>query len=187
MSLMLGFAPFILFAVLMRLSVDLALWASLAVAFTIGIRAFLHTRVLKLLDAASTAVFGLLAIYKGFFAPALPGPAVRLIVDMSLLAIAVVSLIARQPFTLQYAREDVPQEFWFDPVFVRANYVIAAVWALALAIMAAADGTATFDPQVPITSAVAAGLVALGGALTFSWRYPAYVQKRIGARDLRSH
>ncbi len=180
MSLMLGFAPFILFAVLMRLSVDLALWASLAAAFSIGIRAFLHTRVLKLLDAGSTVVFGLLALYKGFLDPALPAPAVRLIVDTALLAVVVASLIARQPFTLQYAREEVAPEHWDDPVFVRANYVIAAVWAFALAVMALADGTATFNPRMPITGAVAAGLVALAAALTFSWRYPAYVQKHMG-------
>jgi hypothetical protein len=179
MSLVLGFAPFILFAILMRLSVDLALWISLAVAFTIGIRAFLHTRVLKTLDVASVAIFGILALYKGFFAPALPGPAVRLIVDASLFAVALASLVAQQPFTLQYAREEVDHVFWDDPVFVRANYVIAIVWALAFLVMAIADGAATFDPSIPLTGAVAAGLAALIGALAFTWRYPAYVQRRI--------
>lgn len=181
MSLVLGFAPFILFAVLMRLSVDLALWMSLAVAFTIGIRAFLQTRVLKTLDAASVAIFGILALYKGFFAPALPASAVRLIVDASLLAVALASLIARTPFTLQYAREEVDHAFWDDPLFVRANYIVAIVWALAFAIMALADGAATFDPSIPLTGAVAAGLAALIAALAFTWRYPAYVQRRIGS------
>src|SRR5215472_17800348 len=140
----------------MRLSVDLALWVSLAVAFTIGIRAFLQTRVLKTLDGASVAIFLILALYKGFFAPALPGPAVRLIVDASLLAISIASLVARQPFTLQYAREEVDPVFWEDPVFIRANYIIAIVWALAFLVMALADGAATFDPSMPLTGAVAA-------------------------------
>jgi hypothetical protein len=181
MSLVLGFVPFILFAILMRLSVDLALWAALAVAFTIGIRAFLQTRVLKLLDAASVAIFGVLALYKGFIEPGLPQAAVRMIVDASLLTIAIVSLIRRQPFTLQYAREEVAPEFWSEPVFVRANYIIAVVWAFAFAIMTAADAAVTFNPAMPLTGAVAAGLLALAGALTFTWRYPDHIRRRIGA------
>ncbi|MEJ1969273.1 MAG: hypothetical protein WDN03_11675 [Rhizomicrobium sp.] len=55
MNLVLGFVPFILFAVLMRLSTDLALWIAFAAAFTLGMRSFLDTRVLKTLDAATPA------------------------------------------------------------------------------------------------------------------------------------
>src|SRR5512143_2732447 len=71
MKLVLGFVPFILFATLMRLSDDLALWITFAAAFTLGMRSFLDTRVLKTIDAGSTALFGLLALYKGFIQPSL--------------------------------------------------------------------------------------------------------------------
>jgi len=182
MNLVLGFAPFILFALLMRLSVDLALWASFAVAFTIGIRAFLQTRVLRLLDGASTAIFGILALYKGFLAPGLPPAAVRLIVDASLLAIAIASLIARQPFTLQYVRDEGSSEAWEWPAFLRMNYAIAMVWTLAFAIMTLADGAATFDPAMPLTAAVAAGLLALLGAIAFTWRYPSRIRAQQNRR-----
>jgi hypothetical protein len=47
------------------------------------------------------------------------------------------SLLVRQPFTLQYAREDAPREMWHEPHFLRANYVITWVWAMAFAIEAA--------------------------------------------------
>lgn len=41
------------------------------------------------------------------------------------------SMLARQPFTLPYAKEEVDREYWDSPVFLRANYVLTGVWALA--------------------------------------------------------
>ena len=43
-------------------------------------------------------------------------------------AIAFGSVILRMPFTLQYAREDVPEEYWHEPEFLRVNYLITWVW-----------------------------------------------------------
>jgi hypothetical protein len=166
MTLALGFAPFILFAILMRLSVDLALWVAFAAAFAIGIRAFLETQVLRLLDAGSMVLFAMLALYRGFVDPGLSATAVRVIIDSGLLAIVLGSLGLQQPFTIQYARE--PRDDWDSPGFLRANYVLSMVWALALAITTAADAA------IPMTGAVAAGLAALAGALAFTWRYPEF-------------
>lgn len=180
MNLVLGFVPFILFAVLMRLSADLALWAAFAAAFTLGIRSFLDTRVLKTLDGGNTALFGVLALYKGFIQPSLPFGVLLLLVDGGLLAIMVASLLLHEPFTLQYAREQVAPDEWQSPEFLRANYVVTGVWVAALTVMTATDAAATFVPQVSVTTAVAAGFVALVAALTFSLRYPAYLRSRGG-------
>ena len=176
MNLVLGFVPFILFDVLMRLSVDLALWAAFAVAFTLGMRSFLDTRVLKTLDAGNTALFGVLALYKGFIQPGLAYGAVLLAVDGGLLAIAIFSIVLHEPFTLQYAREQVAPEQWEAPAFLRANYVVTAVWTGALLVMTLADAAALLVPIVSVTDAAVAGLVALALALTFSLRYPAYLR-----------
>ena len=184
MNLVLGFVPFILFSVLMGLSPDVALWAAFAAAFTLGMRSFLDTRVLKTLDAGSTALFGLLALYKGFVQQSLSFGAVLLAVDGGLLAIMIASLLWHEPFTLQYAREQVAPEEWETPLFLRSNYVVTGAWVAALAIMTAADAAATLAAAIPQTAAVAAGLVALAAALTFSLRYPAYLRTRdeAGAR-----
>ncbi|MEI9991293.1 MAG: hypothetical protein WDM86_14755 [Rhizomicrobium sp.] len=181
MNLVLGFLPFILFDVLMRLSADMALWAAFAVAFTLGMRSFLDTRVLKTLDAGNTALFGTLALYKGFIQPGLADGTVLLAVDGGLLAIIVFSLLLHEPFTLQYAREQVAQEQWGAPAFLRANYVVTAVWMAALLIMTIADAAALLVPAVTLTEAAVAGLVALALALTFSLRYPAYLRGEGGA------
>lgn len=49
--------------------------------------------------------------------------------NIALAAIAASSLLIRKPFTLSYARETTPEEYWDTPVFLRTNYVISAVWA----------------------------------------------------------
>ncbi len=176
MNLVLGFVPFILFAVLMRLSTDLALWIAFASAFTLGMRSFLDTRVLKTLDAGNTALFGALALYKGFIQPSLTYGAVLLGVDGGLLAIVVLSLALHEPFTLQYAREQVSPEQWEAPGFLRANYRVTGVWPAALAIMTLADAAALLVPAISTSDAAVTDLVVLGLALTFSLRYPAYMR-----------
>jgi len=180
MNLVLGFVPFILFAVLMGLSPDMALWVAFAAAFALGMRSFLDTRVLKTLDAGNTVLFGLLALYKGFIQPSLSYGAVLLAVDGGLLAIVVASLLLHEPFTLQYAREQAAPEQWNSQVFLRTNYVVTAVWVAALAIMTAADAAATLAAKISVTAAAAGGLVALAAALTFSLRYPAHLRSRSG-------
>lgn len=178
MGMLLGFAPFIIFALLTSISVDLALWAALAAAFTIAIRDFAHTRLLRVLDVGSTALFGMLALYAGFIQPSLSIQAVRLVVDGGLLMIAVSSMASGNPFTLDYAREQVSEGLWHAPRFVRANYIITAVWAIAFAAMTAVDAAATFNKRFPLTLDVAAGLAALTLAVAFTARFPIAMRMR---------
>jgi hypothetical protein len=134
------------------LSDDLALWIAFAAAFALSMRSFLDTRVLKTLDGGNTVLFGALALYKGFIQPGLTFSTLLLAVDGGLLAIIIASLVLHEPFTLQYAREQVAPEDWQSPTFLHANYVVSGVWVAALAIMTAADAAAL----------AAAGALALG-------------------------
>jgi hypothetical protein len=179
MGILLGFAPFILFALLTNISVSLALWVAFAAAFAIGIRDFAHTRILRVLDVGSTILFGLLALYAGFIQPSLSVQAVRLVVDCGLLLIAATSMAIRNPFTLQYAREQTPQEFWNTPVFIRTNYIITAVWTLAFLVTTAADATATFNKKFPLSLDIGVGLAALALAVIFTARYPVLMRARV--------
>ena len=65
MNLVVGFAPFILFTLLSRLSADLALWVAFAAAFVVTIRDFVESPSLRLLDAGSFILFALLALVRG--------------------------------------------------------------------------------------------------------------------------
>ena len=176
MGILLGFMPFIVFAALSGLSIDLALWTALAFAFVIGIRDFAHTRLLRILDVGCLTLFALLALYTGFIQPGISIGTVRLLVDGGLLVIALVSIFVGNPFTLEYTREQTPKEHWTAPHFLRANYIAAGVWVFAFAAMTAADAAATFDARLSLRLDVAVNLAILALALVFTARYPAYVR-----------
>jgi hypothetical protein len=83
-----------------------------------------------------------------------------------------VSIIVGQPFTLQYARRGTPQEMWSTPDFIWVNYAITAVWAVAFAVMVAADLAIIYVPGLPISLGIGATAVAIIGAAYFTQWYP---------------
>ena len=102
---------------------------------------------------------------------------VRLAVDAGLLAIVVISLGIGRPFTLQYARERVPAQFWNPPIFLATNRIITAVWAGAFAVLVAADAAAEYVPAVPLWVDVGASVAALLVAIWFTRWYPDQVRR----------
>lgn len=51
-----------------------------------------------------------------------------LLSNSALALIAWSSLLIGKPFTLQYAREQVPKQFWRKPGFIKVNNILTAVW-----------------------------------------------------------
>ncbi|HEY1836854.1 MAG TPA: hypothetical protein VGG36_04305 [Rhizomicrobium sp.] len=176
MGILLGFTPFIAFALLTSLSVSLAIWIAFAIAFALAIRDFASTKTIRVLDGGGLLLFGALALVAGFIAPSLSMQGARFIIDAGLLAVALGSLVMRNPITLQYARDQVAPEFWDDRRFVRANYGVTAVWTLAFATMATADAIATFTKHLPPSLDIAAGLGALAVAILVTVRYPNFAR-----------
>jgi len=171
MTLILGFAPFILFAVLSRLSADLALWAAFAAAFVVTIRDFVESPSLRLLDVGNLAVFGLLALGRGFLAPDMSLVLVRALAELALFLLLAVSLLRRKPFSLEYAHATAEERA--RPLFLRVNMAVSAVWTAAFAAMAAADIALVLVSTLPLWPAIAVSVLALGAAITFTLRYPA--------------
>jgi hypothetical protein len=178
MNLVFGFAPFILFFLLSRLSADLALWAAFAAAFVVTIRDFVESPSLRLLDVGNLVVFGLLALVRGFLLPAMSLAAVRFAVDAALLLLLAASLLRHRPFSLQYVRLH-PGESWPPEWYLRVNYLTSMVWAIAFGAMTCADAAVAFIPGMPIYPAVAIGAAALTIAVTFTLRYPALAAARL--------
>lgn len=175
MGILLGFTPFIVFALLTGVSVSLALWLAFAAAFAIGIRDFLHAKMIRMLDVTCLVLFAMLAIYTGFIQPSLPVQAVRMIADVVLLLLALISMARKIPFTEQYVRDEMPERFWDTPDFVRASYMLSSVWAAAFLVMTVADGLTTFAHHLSFSLDVAIGLAALAAAIVFTVRYPAHL------------
>jgi hypothetical protein len=173
MTLILGFAPFILFAALSRLSIDLALWAAFAAAFVVTIRDFVESPSLRLLDVGNLALFGLLALIRGFLAPGLLSSEVlvRAAAELFLFLLLSVSLARGRPFSLDYAH--VAAEERARPLFLKVNRLISGIWAAAFAAMAATD-LLVLLARLPLWPAIAVSVAGTAIAITFTLRYPAW-------------
>ena len=174
MGILLAFAPFIAFAVLDRfLGATTGLVAGALVSAALLARDWLDARRSpKILEIGTFILFGAMAAYALVGGPQWSVIGVRLRVDAGLLLIVLVSLALRQPFTLQYAREQVDRDLWSSPVFIRTNYVITAVWALAFLVMVLADLVMLYLPDVPLRVGIFVTVAALVGAVKFTGWYP---------------
>jgi len=182
-ALLIGFAPLVIFCVLARLSLNLALWIAFATAFSLGIKSFLETGILRLLDVGGMVLFGLLALYAGFIQRGVEISWVGLILETGLLGIALWSLARGKPFTIEYAAEQTPPERWDTPLFLRTNNRLSWAWAASFAAMAAADAQTLFLHTIAPNKAAAIGLAVLAVALIYTWQSGV----RIGQRFGRTH
>jgi hypothetical protein len=180
MDILISFLPFVVFFALMRLVTPVA---GLIGAFVVSSLLFWRMRrraeSVKILEVGSLILFGLLTIYTFVAASRWTVARVRLAVDAGLLAIVVVSLGIGRPFTLQYARERVPAQFWNSPVFLATNRIITAVWAGAFVVLVAADAAAEYVPAVPLWVDVGASVAALLAAIWFTRWYPDRVRRAV--------
>ena len=179
MNILLGLAPFIVFFVLMRLVSPLAgLAAAFAVSFLLGVHQWWRGEQVKVLEVGGLLLFGVLVLYTLIATPHWSVATVRLAVDSGLFAIVLVSLAIGMPFTLQYARERVPKEYWTSPLFYTTNQRITGVWAAAFAVMTTADAAAEYIDAIPLWIDVAATIAAFVTAVWFTQWYPTVVRRR---------
>lgn len=187
MGILLGFVPFIVFALVSAVSVSLALWLGFTAAFVITIRDFVESPTLRLLDAGSVILLGGLALFAGFIEPSISRPTIRLVAESGFALLALISLVLRRPLSLAYGHEHITEEVWNTPAFVRTNYVITLAWLFAFVAMALADAAMTFNPQMAMSLDLAIGLAALGLAVIFTVRYPARLQRRAARSGPTGH
>jgi hypothetical protein len=128
MYYVMGFAPWIIWAVLSGSNWRVGLCAAALAALVLVIRAC-RRHDLDLLTGVTFLFFAVMTVI------ALADPKSGLhdwTTALSAGALAVIawgSLAVRQPFTLSIAKKQVPEEAWGHPLFIRTNDVITAVWA----------------------------------------------------------
>jgi hypothetical protein len=170
LNILLAFAPFIIFALIDRsVGPTEGLVTGAMASAALLLRDWLMPgRSPKILEIGTVILFGALALYAVFGGPTWSIVGVRLYVDAGLLFIVLISVALRLPFTLQYAREKVPMEFWNSRQFVRTNYVITGVWAVAFAVLVLADLILLYIPTLPPRIGIFMTIGALVGAVKFT-------------------
>jgi hypothetical protein len=184
MGILLAFAPFIAFALVDRfVGPTEGLCAGMTVSVALLARDWFSGRTPKILEIGTALLFGGLTLYAVVGEPTWSVIGVRLCVDTGLLLIVLVSMAVGRPFTLQYAREQVAPEFWSSPEFVRTNYTITAIWALAFFVMVIAELALLYTPGLPQRVGIIAIILALVGAVKFTGWYPEHVRRRTKSPD----
>ena len=135
MGILIGFLPWLIYGVLLSLGhLKIAIAIPLAFMLLAG-RQDLWGAHLKVL---SLGTFSFLVAMLGaafFVPPDRLSPWLPVLSHSALLLITLVSILIGKPFTIEYAREEVPQERWNTPRFLRVNYVLTFGWLLAFFIM----------------------------------------------------
>lgn len=179
MNILLGFAPFLVFALLDRLfgSIEGLIAGTVMSAILVGRELMVGHRSPKILEIGTLLLFGGLALYAVLMRPDWSMVGVRLRVDVGLLAIVLLSIALRRPFTLQYAREQADRTGRETAGFIRANYAISSAWAAAFAVLVAADVLMMTRPDVPLRVGIIATIAALYAAVKFTAWYPDHLAK----------
>ncbi|MBF6558155.1 MAG: hypothetical protein IVW52_18770 [Acidimicrobiales bacterium] len=135
-----GFAPWIAFSVLEGPKrYELAIGAALGIAVLQLVLGMVVGARPKQLDVAAIIFFvGMLV------AGLLVGPDGQTWLDRwsgevsnaMLVVVALGSIVLRVPFTIQYAQEMTPKEYWDTPLFLHINYVLTWVWTATFAVTA---------------------------------------------------
>jgi hypothetical protein len=181
MGALLGFAPFIGFALIENLwgvLPGLVAGALISIALLVFDRLQRQSEV-NILEAGSAVMFTVLASV--VFANG--GDAwslwrVRLWVDGSLLLIVLGSIVAGRPFTLHHARRRVSAEVARSARFLRTNNILSGAWALAFAVLVATDLLMVLHPQTPVRVAIGLTLAALAAAAWFTKSYTARLRNQ---------
>jgi hypothetical protein len=181
MTIFLILAPFGAFGVLMLVTTAaVSLFATAGLCLAIVGYDVIRGGSVKMFMAGAVIVFGALGCYITLVDGNWSGVAVRTAVDIGFLAIALLSMAVRLPFTLQYARENVDHATAQLPGFMRANYIITGAWTGALVLMLIADILMIYVPNLPLWIGLGIAFAARNCAVYFTKWYPQYRRAKYG-------
>ena len=175
MMIFLILAPYGAFAAQMLFaSAAASLFVSAAICVGVIALDVVKGRSIKMLGAGSAILFAALGCYVTLVDTSLSSTAVKLTVDTGVLAISLMSILIRRPFTLQYARQVVDAETAQLPGFQKANYVITWAWTAAFLLMVLANVLLIYLPGLPLWAGIAIAFAARNTAIYFTKWYPGY-------------
>ncbi|MGH6713719.1 MAG: hypothetical protein ACREEK_32800 [Bradyrhizobium sp.] len=181
MTIFLILAPYGAFALLMLVSsADVALFTGAAICLAVIAYDMVRGRSLKILGVGSVIVFSAVGGYVTEIDPDLSVSAVKFAVDTGIFVVTLGSILIGKPFTLQYALEVVDAETAKLPGFIKANYLITAVWTVSMLLMMAGNVALIYVPGLPLWSGLLIAFAARNSAVYFTKWYPEYRKAKYG-------
>lgn len=176
--------PFVAFASLINLTTaSTALLVAATLCLIVIGYDLAKGRTIKMLPAGAALLFAALGGYIIVANADLSTLTVRIIVDAGTLAIALLSLAIRLPFTLQYAREQVDPAIVSRPEFQTTNYILTLAWTLAFILMLLADILAIYAPELPLWVGCGIAFAVRNSTVYFTKWYAHYRRTRLATAD----
>lgn len=178
MNIFIGFAPWIIFWVLV--SNDTFLHAILLAALStviISVRQIMRRKI-KLLEIGTLVFFLAMTVVAYTADPAWLEKWISVIGNAALLAIALLSILFRKPFTIQYAKEQVEPKFWETPGFISTNYHITWFWCGVFFMQTACSALTIVWPHHETWFTWVLPISAFVAGIKFSGWYPALARER---------
>ena len=181
LSLFAAFIPWIAFALVAvaplgnpGLSLILAFVIAIALTLLTSYHQVLKGYILAVVSLAFFVIFFILIIgLKQYYLA-------NYIAVLSMLLLTIVcwaTILFHFPFTLQYSREGVEPERVKSALFMRINYIITAVWAIAFTLGFAIDGFILLNPNSGLEFWDNLKWVFMIIAIIFTVWYPGYAHK----------
>lgn len=184
MALFIILSPYLAHTGLMMIASEAtSLFAGAAVALALVAYDLWHGRAVKLLAAGTALTFTALGSYLTLIDSPWSNHSINLAINASVLAIIVLSLAIRLPFTIQYAREQVEPDVAQEPVFIRINYVLTWVWVGAVGLMLVANILMLTFPSAPVWVGLGLTFAARNAAVYFTRWYPEHRVAQLGAKQ----
>lgn len=175
-----GFAPWIVMSVVTGPDrFELAAGIALAMSIAIGVAGLAIGMKPKLLDIVGIVFFGALMV-AGVL---VDEEGLRWLENWSgelsniaIVLVALFSIVIKTPFTIQYAREQTPPEYWTAPLFLRINYMITWAWTAAFVVTAIAGwiGDGPLDQPNNLWTGWVIQIGAMIAAIKFTEWYPGH-------------
>lgn len=177
MSFLRTFAPWIVYAVVPD---KYWMWAALAALLISLSDVVRNTRAGRpinalIIDIGSAIFFAGMTIW-GFVDPHTSLHPYAPAISSGILAlIAGASIAIREPFTLAIAKQEVPQEYWDSPIFIRTGYIMTSVWGASFVIGCILLIFLAHDP----TPRLVVQVLAFAIPVVFTIRYAAYIRAQV--------
>lgn len=138
----------------------------------------------KLMDVVTLAFFALHFIFTVILRSNLFINYGGVLVYVALALMAWGSIVARSPFTYQYARDDWPREYWEHGLFRRTNEIITLVWAIIFTLGVVLNVFAMTWPAYKILLTIVLPNFLLATSIAFSVLFPSWFPRRTLAREI---
>jgi hypothetical protein len=181
MTIFLILAPYGAFAALLLVtSSTVSLFAAGAICLAVIGFDLMRGLSIKILGVGSVITFAAVGLYVSFIDQHLGTASVRFAVDTGIFLVSLGSILARRPFTLQYAREVVDADMARQPGFLRVNYIITWAWTIAALLMMIGNIAILYVPSLPLWTGLLIAFAARNSAVFFTKWYPHYRMTKYG-------